>query len=478
MAYTKKEVFTGLLWSGLDKFGFVAIQLILELILARLLLPEHYDIIGIVLIFTSFSLIIAEGGFSNALIQKLNRTETDYSTVFYANLLIAVFIYLLIFVSAPFFESFFEKENLSTILRWVGLTVILNATTVVHKTKLSIAMNFRLQAKVSLISVFLSGCVAVYLAYQGYGVWALVIQFLLMTLLNTILLWIGFRWIPSLEFSAESLKKLFSFGSKILASSVMQSAFFNMYPFVIGRSLPAGSLGLYVKSNQFTQMPSSVLTTVLQRVLFPFFSSHQKDNEKVYHLHLFYSKLCAMFLMPIFFLLAIFAEKLIPVVFSQNWASMSEVFMYLAIAYSFYPLIVQNMTLLQVKNKTSLFLNIEIGVKLLGLIILFFSLQFGLTGIVLGIAVHQFFQFLISSSVIQLVLSKSVFGQVIEILPIILWSAFLFLIFNMDIVDISSLSWENIIFTVIILVLSYLILHLLFYRKMYYDIRLMLRSKS
>ena len=164
MAYTSKDLFKGLVWSGLDKLGFVALQLILELILARLLLPKDYGVIGIVLVFISLAVTFSEGGFSNALIHKQDRNETDYSTVFYFNIATAVFIYLIIFFTAPLVERFFKIEDLAAVLRVVSISIILNASILVHKAKLSLALDFKLQAKLSILAVVLSGIIGVYLA--------------------------------------------------------------------------------------------------------------------------------------------------------------------------------------------------------------------------------------------------------------------------------------------------------------------------
>ena len=176
MKYNKNDVIKGFIWSGLDKFGVVVLQLALELILARLLLPKDYGIVGAVLIFVSFAITLSEGGFSNALIQKKNRTELDYSTVFIFNLIVGVLIYLILFISAPFIEDFFRIDGLTIILRVITMGILFNASIVVHKVRLSLLMDLKSQAKYSLISVLLSGVIGVFLAYKGFGAWALVFQ--------------------------------------------------------------------------------------------------------------------------------------------------------------------------------------------------------------------------------------------------------------------------------------------------------------
>ncbi|RCU42967.1 lipopolysaccharide biosynthesis protein [Chryseobacterium lacus] len=464
MTYNSKDISKGLFWSAVDKFGFVALQLVLELILARLLLPRDYGVIAIVLVFVTLSLTLTEGGFSNALIQKLNRTEKDFSTVFYFNILAAAIIYLVIFLAAPSVEAFFNIENLATILRVISLSIIFNSSIMVHKAKLSIAMDFRLQAKYSLLSVFLSGGVAVWLAFDGYGVWALVYQNLLMTLFNALFLWIGYRWTPDWVFSFNSLKSLLSFGSKIMISAIIQAVYFNAYPILIGRVLRTADLGLYTKASQFTQMPASVLTNVLQRVLFPFFSSHQNDNDKLFQLNQFYTTVCCLIFFPLFFIMAAVAQPLIIFLFSEVWADMAPVFTLLCMGYAFYPLIVNNMMLFQVKNKTTLFLKIEIITKIIGFAILLLTVKHGILAIGYGILIQQVLQFLITSFFAQTVLNKSLLKQIAIVSPPFLISFAIFVAVHFLVKDVETVAVKLISGSTLALV-SYGLIYFLFYRN-------------
>src|SRR5690606_23454278 len=219
--------------------------------------------------------------------------------------------------------------------------------------------------------------------------------------------WIGYRWIPDWVFSFISLKSLLSFGSKVMISAIIQSIYFNAYPILIGRVLRTADLGLYTKSSQFTQMPASVLTNVLQRVLFPFFSSRQNDNDKLFQLNQFYTTVCCLIFFPLFFIMAAVAQPLIIFLFSEVWADMAPVFTLLCMGYAFYPLIVNNMMLFQVKNKTTLFLKIEIITKIIGFAILLLTVKHGILAIGYGILIQHVLQFLITSFFAQTVLNKS-----------------------------------------------------------------------
>lgn len=465
MKYNKNEVIKGFIWSGLDKLGVVVLQLALELILARLLLPKDYGIVGAVLIFVSFAITLSEGGFSNALIQKKNRTELDYSTVFIFNLIVGVLIYFILFFSAPFIESFFRIEGLTIILRVITVGIIFNASIVVHKVRLSLLMDFKSQAKYSLISVLLSGIIGVFLAYKGFGEWALVFQSVSFAFFNALFLWLGYKWFPKMVFSFQSLKELFGFGSKILLSSIIQSIYFNSYPVLIGRVLPTKDLGIYSKTNQFTQMPASVLTNVIQRVLFPFFSSYQNDDEKIFSMNQLYTKICILLFFPLFFILALIAQPFILVFFSQKWAEMVNLFAILCITYSFYPLIVNNMMLFQVKNKPALFLKIEMITKITGVIILFVTIHKGIFTIGVGLFLQQILQFFITTVILQLVLRKNIFEQIKIFLPLFVFSILFFFVGRYFLSTLSISLLMKLIIGIIIGLLFYGSIYFTFFKK-------------
>ena len=477
MEYKSKDLVKGFVWSGLDKLGVVFLQLALELILARLLLPKDYGVIGVVLVFISLAVTFSEGGFSNALIQKLDRNEIDFSTVFYFNIATSCIIVILLYFIAPYIESFFRIAGLTLVLRVISLSIIFNSVVMVHKVRLSIAMDFKSQAKYSLLAVFFSGILGVYLAYHHYGVWALVYQSLTMAFLNAVFLWIGVKWIPKLQFSFHSLKKLFAFGSKILASALLQAAYFNAYPFFIGRVLPVQDLGLYSKANQFTQMPSSVLTTVVQRVLFPYFSSHQSDDEKIYQLNQLYTKLCCIVFFPLFFIMAMVAEPLVVILFSEKWAAMTPIFVLFCAAYTFYPLIVNNMMMFQVKNKTTLFLKIEILTKIVGIVILLITFRQGLIAIAYGILAQQIIQFLITSFFVQNVLRKQSFGQIKVVLPFFIFSFGLLIISKIGIPTFDISLMQKLAIGLGISIIAYFIFYYLLYRNDIVEIAKILKQK-
>lgn len=476
MKYENKDVLRGFIWSGLDKFGVVVIQLVLELLIARILLPKDYGVVGVILIFTTLAIIFSEGGFSNALIQKQDRNEEDYSTVFYFNIVVGFVIYFIIFFVAPEIESYFNIPKLALYLRVTCISIIFSSSVLVHKTKLTILLNFKKQAQYSLISVLVAGSISLFMAYRGYGIWSLVVQTLILSLVNAVLLWLGLKWLPLLRFSSTSLKQLFSFGSKILLASILQAIYFNLYPFLIGKFLSTKQLGIYSKANQFTQMPSSVLTNVLQRVMFPLFSSHQNDDRKIFILNIFYTKLCSMFFLPIFFGLAILAKPLIILAFSSKWDEMIPVFVVLCLSYTFYPITVNNMMIFQTKNRTALFLKIEIITKIIGVLILILTIPYGIISLAMGIFANQFLQFLISSFYVQKLLATNWFSQIKIFSPFFIFSLILFFLINylFTIYKVNLLT--NLFLGFLVIFASYSLFYILFYRSTFTELKSLLKQ--
>lgn len=422
MRYQKKQLVNGVIWSGVDKLGVIVVQLLLEIILARHLQPKDYGVIGMATIFIALGILFSESGFSSALIQKQDRTETDFSTAFYFNLAISIFFVGLIFVVAPFAADFFGTTILTNVLRILSLGIFFNALVMVHKTKLSISLDFKTQAKVSFLSLVISGCAGIYLAITGYGVWSLVTQILGQNILTAVLLIIIVKWIPRKEFSKESFYRMFKFGSRILAAGLIQNIYTNLYYLFIGKKMSASTLGLYTKANQFTFMPASLISGILQRVMFPYFSESQHDTKKLFYLNQEFTKLICLLIFPIFIYLALFAEPLVYFGLSVRWMESVNIVKILAIAVLFFPLTVNNMILFQVKNLPSQFLYLELFSKIIGVIIFLLAIQYGIIALCFGLLLQQFIHFFVSSICVQILLKEKLFAQIIVIIPSIIFS--------------------------------------------------------
>lgn len=478
MIYQKKHLIRGVLWSGIDKIGVVVIQLLLELILARNLLPADYGIIGMATIFIALGAIFSESGFSNALIHNQERNEVDFATAFYFNLFVSILFVTVIFFIAPLAAKYFDTPVLTNVLRVASLSVVFSAATMVQKTKLSILMDFKTQSKVSLLSLICSGVVGVYMAMNGFGVWSLVTQIVLQSFLTFLLLAFFVKWMPGFVFSFQAFKKLFRYGSNLLWAGLLQNVYVNLYNLLIGKRYSASTLGLYSKSNQFTFMPSSLISGILQRVMFPYFASFQHDNDKIYAFNQQYTRMICLAILPLFLYLSIFAEPLVYYGLSIKWIEAVPIIKILSIAYIFQPIIVNNMILFQVKNKTNLFFFIEIITKITGIIILVLTIEHGIVAICLGILIQLCLQFLITGSTVYFLLKRNIFSQLLLIGPYLLYAGCCglllyyfqqyFLLFRINYLLVGSLLF----------MVLYAIFYFFFERKNILFIMNILKSKS
>lgn len=384
MSDLRNKTINGIVWSALEQFSVQGIQFILGIILARILLPSDYGIIGMLAIFIAISQSLTNAGFSSALIQKMNPTNNDYSTVFYFNFAISIVIYIILFLCAPIIAKFYNTPILLDLTKIVGLNIIISSFSIVQIAKLSKKLDFKTQAKASLSSVIISGLIGIYLAYNGYGVWSLVVQSLVRNLINSAMLWIVSKWIPSWTFSISSLKGLFKFGSRLLYASLLSTVFDNLYTLVIGKFYKADELGFYTRANQFQQLPSQNITSIIQRVTFPVLSSIQDDQD---HLTKSYRKIIrfsAFIVFPLMLLLAVISEPMIRLVLTDKWIQSASYLQILCFAGLLYPIHSINLNILKVKGYSGLFLKLEIYKKILVVIILLFTYSFGIKAMLLG----------------------------------------------------------------------------------------------
>lgn len=373
-----------MLWSAVERFSTQGIQFLFGIFLARLLTPADYGVIAMLTIFLAISQTFIDSGFSNAIIRKIDRTEKDMATMFFFNIGMSFVCYAIIFGAAPFIADFYKMPELTLILRVLAIKLILQSFSVVQTTELTIKIEFKKQAKISLICAIFSGVVGIVFAYMGYGVWALVIQALLETLLRTLLYWVIVRWSPQSFFSKASFKYLFSYGSKLLISNLMDTVYRNLYPLVIGKFYTAAQLGGFSKADRFAQFPSSNLTAVLQRVSFPVLSSLQNDPPKLKSGYIKFLNLSSFIVFPLMIGLLALAKPLTLLLLTDKWAEMIFLLQLLCIAMMWYPVHSINLNLLQVLGRSDLFLKLEIIKKVVGIIILITTLPLGIIPLCIG----------------------------------------------------------------------------------------------
>jgi teichuronic acid exporter len=375
----KQKTFKGLGWSFLDSFAGSGITFFTGIVLARILSPEIFGVIGMVAFVFALSKTFIDSGFSMGLIRKLSCSNEDYNTVFVFNLLMSFLLYVIIFFAAPWIATFFKVSELIEIIRVLSLIIVMDAISIVQRVILTREINFKLQTKISLLSSLLSGLIALILALKGYGVWSLVYQMLSKELINGVFLWILSKWRPNFKFSISVFKDLFPFSSKMLGSGLITTLTNNIYYLVIGRYFSASVLGFYTRSEQFNAIVVNNLTGTLERVFFPVLASLQGDDnylktnfKKVFRTSFFISFLALM-------VLAVIAKPLILLLIGAKWEESIFYLQLLAIGSIFFPINALNLNILKIKGRSDLILKLQVIKTIFLIPIILVGIFFGIS---------------------------------------------------------------------------------------------------
>lgn len=364
----KNKTIKGVGWSAADALLGQGVTFIVGLVLARLLSPDEYGLIGICLIFTTVLNGIVDSGFSNALIRKKDVTDEDYNTMFTTNMAISIVLYVLLFISAPFVSDFFHRVELIALVRVTGLILFFNALSITQVTILTKNIDFKTKTKASLVSAIISGVIGIAMAFMGYGVWSLVAQQLSKQLLYTLCLWVLSKWWPKFTFYKDSFKYMWGFGWKLLASGILNNVWNQLYQVVIGRCYTSSTLGHYTRANEYASIFSSNLTLIVQRVSYPVLAEIQDDKErmvqgyrKVIKVTMFVTAVCMISLGAV-------SEPLIYTLIGTKWHEAATYLPLICISMSLYPLHAINLNILQVLGRSDIFLYLEILKKIVGIV--------------------------------------------------------------------------------------------------------------
>lgn len=402
----KQKTAKGVLWSSVEQFSVQIIQFVLGLIMARILSPHDYGLVGMILVFTSIAETFVNSGFSNALIRKQNKTEVDYSTAFYFNIVVGVVAYLLLFLLSPLIADFYDEPLLESLTKIVSINVFINSLGIVQRARYSIKVDFKTQAKATTTSVLISGIIGLWMAYSGYGVWAIVWQSVIRNGLNVALLWLFAKWLPMLQFSWTSFREMWSFGFKLLLSSLIGRIYNNIYQLIIGKVFSAGDLGNYTRAHQFASFPSSNINNIISRVTYPILSSIQDDDVRLERVYRKYLRLSAFVVFPLMVGLSALAEPLIIYILTEKWRAAIILLQIICFNMMWYPIHAINLNLLQVKGRSDLFLKLEIIKKFIGVAILCITVPIGLVAMCIGG---------IFSSILCLVVNTHYTGKLINV---------------------------------------------------------------
>lgn len=361
----KNITIKGVSWSFTDNILNQGITFLVGLVLARLLTPEEYGLIGIITILISIFNSIVDSGFSNALIRKNNISDIDYNTTFITNLILSVLLFVTMYCSAPIVADFFNLPQLVPLTKAMSSIIIINAFAIVQRTIFVKKIDFKTQTKISFIASVISGGVGIIMAFYGLGVWSLVCQQVLRQLLNTVLLWVWAKWFPKIEFSIKSFKELFSFGWKLLVSGLIDTIWSQIYQVIIGKCYSAATLGQYTRAYQFGSIFSSNLTTIVQRVSYPVLSEIQDEKLRMINAYKRIIKVTMLFTFCCMLGLVSIAEPMIVVLIGEQWLPAVPILQILSFQLMLYPLHAINLNILQLQGRSDLFLKLEIIKKII-----------------------------------------------------------------------------------------------------------------
>ena len=374
----KDKTIKGTMWSAIDNVAQFGVGFVVSIVLARLLSPDDYGLIGIITIFTSVCTAIIGGGFSSALIRTKNPSDDDYNTAFIINLGLSLVLYAFVFLFSPLIADFFGREELVALTRVSSLTMIIGALAIVQQVRLTKRIDFKTQTKITLIASVASGVVGIAMALLGLGVWALVIQSVLAQLLRTTLLWFFNHWTPSLRFSKQSFNELFGFGWKLMVSGILDNVWKELYQLVVGKFYSSATLGQYTRAKGFSQMFSSNLTGVIQRVTYPVLSDIQDEKERMIAAYRKIIKITMFITFALMFALGAVSEPLLYCLIGEKWHEAATYLPLICLTGSLYPLHAINLNMLQVQGRSDLFLGLEIVKKIIGLVPLFIGAFVGI----------------------------------------------------------------------------------------------------
>ena len=364
----KDKTIRGVGWSAADTFLGQGVTFLVGLVLARLLTPEEYGLIGIVTIFTSILLGFVDCGFSNALIRKQDAENEDFNTMFIVNLIISLAMYVLLFWCAPPIARFFERPQLIELVRVTGLLLIIQSLSIVQDTILKRRIDFKTKTRASVTAATISGCVGIGMAYCGCGVWSLVGQQLSRQTAYTVCLWSLNKWRPRLKLSIESLRYMWGFGWKLMLSGLLERIWLQLYQTIVGKFYSPAALGQYTRSKEYASVFSSNLTSIVQRVTYPVLSQIQDEKERMVGGYRRIIK-ATMFVTAIIMIsMGAVSEPLIYCLIGPQWGQAASFLPLICVSMSLYPLHAINLNMLQVQGRTDIYLYVEIAKKILAVI--------------------------------------------------------------------------------------------------------------
>ncbi|HEY8892400.1 MAG TPA: lipopolysaccharide biosynthesis protein [Clostridium sp.] len=434
----KSKVLYGLFWRFMESSGTQGIQFVVSIILARLLLPKDFGIIGLITVYIQVANVFIQSGFGTALIQKKEVDDEDYSSVFYLSLTMSAVLYLILYFTAPLIARFYSEPMLVQILRILSFTLILGVINSIQFTVISREMKFKKSFIVSLGGVFVSALVGVTMAYRGYGIWSLVFSQISGQVTSTIILWFTVRWRPKLLFSFKKIKELFKFGSNLLISGLLDSLFNNLFPLIIGKLFGSTMLGYYNRGQSFPSLMVNNIDGTIVGVMFPALSKFQNDRVQVKKIVRRMLVTSSFLVIPMMVGLAVVARPLVLLLLTDKWLPCVPFLQFACITYALWPIFTANLQAITAVGRSDIFLRLEIFKKILLVVVILISVHYGIYAMLIGSVIVSFVSAVINASPNKKLLNYSYKEQMFDIMPSILLS----LTMSLVVLAVSLLSFS------------------------------------
>lgn len=424
----KKKAIFSMFWSSLQRFGTMGISFLSNIILARLLSPNDYGCIGMLMIFMLVADTFVDGGFASALIQKKNPTQKDYSTVFFWNIFISLFIYVVLYLLSPYIASFYNIPLLSPVLRVQGIVLIINAFCIIQNTRLRKFLEFKKIAFVNLSSSLISVIIAIFLAYKGFGIWSLVAQQIIFSISNMILLLSVSKWFPSFIFSKTSFKELFGFGTFILLSNLFTTICDEFQSVLLGKYFNPSILGYYTQARKLQFVASTSLSNIINQVTYPIFSEYQYETDKLCNIIKKFTLSLSYITIPLMALLVILSRPLILFIYSSRWEQCIPYFQLLCVGGIALSLQGINYNAIAAIGKSKELFKWTIIKRIISVTCLFVLwLIWGLWGLLTGVVIGSYVIYLINALLVSKYIGYTLINQIKDLFPIVALSIILYM---------------------------------------------------
>lgn len=418
----KRKALAGLAWSFLERFSLQGIGFVVSVILARVLLPEQFGLIGMLSVFLAVGNSLIDSGLTSSLIRTENPTNADYSTVFFINLVGSVFVYAVVYATAPLIASFYNQSDLTQISRIYCLSFIIRAFTSVQNTRLTKEMDFKTQMTVQTVAIVVGGGTGVWMALAGYGVWSLVGMHLVQSTSVSAHLWVVTNWRPSFLLDWRRLREHFDFGYKLTLSGMLNTIYQNLYVLIIGKFFNAAELGFFTRANSMRQLPLRNISSALDKITYPVFASIQSEDARLKRWYRRLMQQVLFWLSPLLIWMAVVAKPLFVLLFTEKWLPAAEYFQILCVSGIFYPLAAYNLNILKVKGRSDLVLRLEVIKKTYTTLLIFAVIPFGIKGLLTFQVVTTLVGFLVNTYYSGRLIGYGLLEQIRDFIPVIILS--------------------------------------------------------